>query len=471
MAGKADGRMPRRDFMKWMGAAGMGAMASPLFSLAQQNAAPKPNIIYIMVDDLGYRDLGCYGQEKIATPNIDRMARQGMRFTECYSGSSVCAPARSVLMTGQHTGHTRLRNNRALVGGLERRGGLRVSLQPEDVTVAEVLQQAGYTTGLSGKWGIGERGSQGTPGQKGFDEWYGYLNQARAHNHWPGSLWHNGEQVELPANSGGERGQMSHHLFTDFCLDFVRRQKDEPFFYYLAWTLPHWPLVMSDLGQYAEKDWPDKAKAYAAMVTLIDRDVGRILDLLGELGLDEDTLVLFCSDNGASSRWEGLFDSVGQMRGKKGSLMEGGIRVPMIARWPGHVAEGVVDDTPWYFTDFLPTAADVAGAGVPAGVDGVSVLPTLLGRDQDLDERYMYWERPPLKPERPLSQAARRGRWKARRNGLDGRIRLHDLSEDHVESGNLANEHPEVVRQFAEFMDAAHEHSPHWPHRGCPTEQ
>lgn len=456
----------RRDFLKLTGAAALAGASPRLWSAPEPGEAARPNIIYIMVDDLGYRDLGCYGQDKIKTPRLDRMAREGMRFTECYSGAPVCAPARSVLMTGQHAGHTPIRDNKARVGGTEGTGGLRVSLKPEVVTVAEVMKKAGYATGLSGKWGLGEPGTTGIPTRQGFDAFYGYLNQARAHNHWPQELWQNEKKVPLPGQGRRSPQRFAHPKFTRHCMDFIREHRDQPFFYYLAYTLPHWPLVMSDYGRYAKEDWPERAKAYAAMVTLIDQDVGRILDLLKQLGLDDNTLVFFCSDNGASSLWQDLFDSGGHMKGKKGSLHEGGIRVPMIARMPGTVPAGVVSDTPWYFADVLPTAADLAGVKPPADVDGLSILSTLKGNKQDLSERFMYWENPPLKVDRPLRQAARQGRYKAMRNGYGSEsIRLYDLGEDHTESGNIASDHPNLARRFIEFMDKAHTPSPHWPHR------
>ncbi len=433
---------------------------------AQQTS--KPNVIYIMVDDLGYRDLGCYGQELIETPRIDRMAAEGMRFTDCYSGHGVCAPARSVLMTGLHTGHTPIRDNRALVGGTEgARGHARISFDDEVVTTAEVLKSAGYTTGLTGKWGLGEPGTDGVPNKQGFDEFYGYLNQAHAHNHWPNWLWHNTEKVDLGKRERGLNEYLSHHLFTEFSLNFIRENQAGPFFLYVAYTLPHWPLKMSDYGQYADKEWDDNAKAYAAMVSLIDRDTGRILDLLEELGIAENTLVFFCSDNGASSRWDGLFNSCGEMQGDKGSQHEGGIRVPMIAWQPGSVPAGVVDDTPWYFADVLPTLAELAGADaeVPENIDGVSVLPTLRGQEQDLSERFMHWENTPGNPEGRLRQASRRGQWKAMRTYGSDHFELFDLSENHAEATNVAGEHPEIVAQFRQFMDQAHIPSPHWPHR------
>ncbi len=417
----------------------------------------QPNIIFILTDDLGYRDLGCYGQEKIATPNLDRMAGEGMCFTSCYAGSPVCAPCRSVLMTGQHTGRTRVRDNFAAVGGVPPQG--RVPLEPEDTTVAEVLKDAGYATGITGKWGLGEPDTTGVPNRKGFEEWFGYLNQRNAHSYYPPYLWHNQEKVELEGNEGDGQEQWSHELIADFGLEFIREHADGPFFLYLAWTLPHGKYQIPSLEPYSQKGWPRDAKAYAAMVRRIDWDVGRVLDLLKELEIDERTIVFFCSDNGAARRWEGLFDSCGELRGRKGDVYEGGIRTPMLVRRPGSVPAGEVSDAPWYFADFLPTAAELAGAPLPKDIDGVSVLPTLLGREQDLCTRRLYWEL----PGELLQQAVRQGCWKAVRHGLSGAVELYDLGCDVCESTDLAAERPKVAEEFARYLTATHEESPCWP--------
>ncbi len=419
--------------------------------------ADQPNIIWIMTDDLGYRDLGCYGQQVLETPRIDAMAAEGMRFSQCYTGSPLCAPCRSVLITGQHTGHTRVRDNFAKVGGVPPQG--RVPLEPEDTTVAEVLKEAGYATGIAGKWGLGEPDTTGIPNRKGFDEWFGYLNQRNAHSYYPPYLWHNEEKVELEGNRDGGEEQWSHDLIAEFGLDFIRDHADGPFFLYCAWTLPHGRYEIPYLGEYADKDWSDDEKGYAAMVARIDYDVGRILDLLQELGVDERTIVFFCSDNGAARRWE-RFGSCGELRGQKGQVYEGGIRTPLVVRWPGSVPAGALNHEPWYFTDFLPTAADLAGAQTPEDVDGLSVVPTLLGREQRLlHERPMYWEL--LKD--VLHQAARRGEWKAVRKGLHGAIELYDLNADPGEEIDLSEQHPAIAEEFAAYLREEHTESPNWP--------
>lgn len=307
-------------------------------------AAEKPNVVFIMVDDMGYADLGCYGGRVIATPNVDRLAGEGMRFTDVYAGSAVCAPSRSVLMTGLHVGHTTVRGNFGKAGGVVGLGGGkgRVPLRDEDVTVAEVMKAAGYLTGMVGKWGLGEPGTTGEPRRQGWDFFFGHLNQRRAHSYYPDYLWRNEERVEIPENTGGNSGVYSHDLFTEEALGFVRRgaKSEKPFFLYLPYTVPHDRLEPPSLGAYAERDWKREEKAYAAMVSGVDADVGRLMGLLESLGEAEETVVFFCSDNGAARRWEGRFDSSGVLRGRKRDLYEGGIRTPMVVRWPGVVPAG-----------------------------------------------------------------------------------------------------------------------------------
>ena len=432
--------------------------------LVGDKGSPKqPNIIFIMADDMGYGDLGCYGQEHILTPNIDKLAEEGVRFTDCYAGSTVCAPSRSVLMTGQHTGHTRVRNNMGKVGGtvVTDNGSpqRRVPLEDEDVTVAEVLKQAGYATGMTGKWGLGEPGNTGMPNRQGFDEWFGYLNQRRAHTYYPPYLWRNEEKVMLEGNADGGRRQYSHDMFTDFALDFLRRHKSEPFFLYLPFTVPHGRYEIPSTEPYTDKAWADDAKVHAAMITRLDGDVGRIIALLKQLGLDEKTLVFFCSDNGAARRWEGVFDSSGPLRGHKGDLYEGGLRTPMIVRWPGKVPAGKTSDAPWYFADVLPTMAEVAGATTPANIDGISILPTLLGKKQRTDDRYLYWEFPAGK----FQQAVRRRNLKAVRTAPGKPLELYDLAEDIGEKRDIAAGNPEIVAQIEQYLRTARTESANWP--------
>lgn len=421
----------------------------------------KPNIIFILTDDLGYCDLECYGQEKIETPNIDKFASEGMRFTQCYAGASVCAPSRSVLMTGQHTGHTRIRGNFGIVGGtlVLDNGSLqrRVSLKSEDITIAEVLKDAGYTTGITGKWGLAEPNTPGIPNQKSFDEWFGYLNQRRAHTYYPPYLWHNEEKVILERNKNGQRGQYSHSLFAQYAIEFIKEHRNEPFFLYLPFTIPHGRFEVPDDAPYSDKLWSQEAKNFAAMVTLLDRDIGRIIDLLKKLEIDENTVVFFCSDNGAGPRFEELFGSTGSFRGYKGSLYEGGIRIPMIVRWPGKISAGEVSDKVWYFADFLPTAVEIAGAENPSNIDGISILPILLGEEQVLEERFLYWE------QFGFEQSVRFGDWKAIRKGIDGTIQLYNLENDVSEQNDVSEKHPEVIEKIKEYLKNARTDSENWP--------
>ena len=421
------------------------------------------NIIFIMADDLGYGDLGCYGQMNIQTPNIDRLAEEGMRFRNCYTGSTVCAPSRSVLMTGQHTGHTRVRGNMGKVGGtlVEDNGSpqRRVPLEAEDITVAEVLRQAGYTTGITGKWGLGEPETTGVPNRQGFEEWFGYLNQRRAHTYYPPYLWHNEQKIVLRENKDGQRKQYSHDMFTNFAFDFVRRHKDEPFFLYLPYTIPHARYEIPSAKPYTDKSWPAEAKVHAAMITRMDGDIGRLMALLKELAIDERTLVFFCSDNGAARRWDGIFDSSGPLRGHKTDLYEGGIRTPMIVRWPGRVPAGKISRAVWYFADVLPTLADVAGVEPPSNIDGISVLPTLLGTPQKTDERFLYWEFPAGK----FQQAVRWRNFKAIRLAPGRPLELYDLSKDIAEANDIAAKRPDVIARIENFLKTARTDSPNWP--------
>lgn len=425
-------------------------------SAADQRSLNGPNVIFLMADDMGWGDVGCYGQKHIQTPNIDRLAQEGVRFTNVYAGASVCAPSRSVLMTGRHLGHTRVRGNASL-----RESGPqgRVPLEPEDVTVAMLLNQAGYVTGMTGKWGLGEPETTGIPNKKGFDEWFGYLNQQHAHTYYTDYLWKNTQRVTLEGNLNGRTDAYSHDLFAEFTLDFVRRHKDRRFFLYLPWTLPHGKYVVPSLESYAEKDWPEDYKVHAAMVTRLDRDLGRLMTLLKELKIDDRTVVFFCSDNGGVMRREGILDSVGPFRGNKGNQWEGGLRVPMIVRWSGHVAAGQVSDSPWYFADVLPTLCELCGAKLPDNVDGVSVLPTILGgRQPELTARMMYWEQ----YSGGFQQAVRWGRWKGHLFKNQERFELYDLDADQMESTDVAARHPEVVRSIRDFMTTAHVPSPNW---------
>ena len=459
----------RRKFLSRAAAGGLGLLAG---SQADADAAPagKPNIIFIVADDLGYRDVGCYGQDKIRTPNIDRLAADGMRFTDAYSGCTVCAPSRSVLMTGLHMGHTPIRGN-----GMG-------SLLPDEVTVAEVLKRAGYATGGFGKWGLGEEpGQPGVPNKKGFDRFFGYLNQAHAHFYYPEYLYLNEERYPLPGNSNGRRTTYSHDVIAGKALEFIRENKGRPFFCYAPFTIPHWELLVPEdslaeyRGKFEERAFIDPRNhyarqdeshaAYAAMITRMDRDIGRMLSLVRELGLDRNTIVFFTSDNGPALpiRGDDYFRSKGPLRGHKEDFYEGGIRVPMIARWPGRIPAGKVSGLPWSFCDVMPTLAELAGAEAPRRIDGVSVIPTLLGGRRQTEHEYLYWEllrsapgnRWAYRNETP-AQALRMGEWKAVRNKAEAPLELYNLAEDIGETRDLAAKNPRVLARIQELLKAAH---------------
>ncbi|MCC6695441.1 MAG: arylsulfatase [Candidatus Hydrogenedentes bacterium] len=427
-----------------------------------ERASERPNIIFVMADDLGYADLGCYGQKRIQTPNIDRLATEGTRFTQCYAGAPVCAPSRCVLMTGLHTGHATVRGNHGQNAPLHDGEANRVPLRADDVTVATLLKRAGYATGITGKWGLGEPGSTGLPNDHGFDEWFGYLNQNHAADYYTDYLWRNKKRQTIEGNLNGQRAVYSADLFSEFSLDFIRKNQANPFFLYVATTIPHKDLEVPDLGAYADEPWPEDAKVFAAMVTRLDTHVGQILALLKELDLERNTIVFFTSDNGSAKGWEGMFDSCGPLRDKKFSLYEGGIRCPMIVRWPGKVPADAVSETVWYFADFLPTAANLAGTSAPALADGIDVTPALLNKTQALPDRFFYWELP-QGDSQPLRQAVRWSDWKAVRIGHDAELELYDLLSDIGEARNVSAEHPEVVARFQDFLKTARTPSLYWP--------
>jgi arylsulfatase A-like enzyme len=454
----------RRDFLTTLcaGSAGLALLKASAVQAALPGNA-KPNIVFILADDLGYGDLGCYGQKEIRTPMLDRLAEEGTRFTQAYAGSTVCAPSRCCLMTGLHNGHGRVRDN--IPHG--------IFLQPDDVTIAELLKQAGYRTGAIGKWSLGNPGSWGVANYQGFDYFYGHLNQDQAHFYYPDYLWENDQVVLLRGNRGGNRGDYTHDLFTDKALRFIEDNKQRRFFLYLAYTIPHWSdydknspdsqIVPTD-APHTDRDWPQVEKNYAAMVTRLDRDVARIMNLLKTLGIDQNTIVFFTSDNGPSAERVHkveFFDSNGPLRGVKRDLYEGGIRVPMLVRWPGQVPPGRVSDRIWAFWDVMPTLAELAGVPSPRGIDGISMVPTLLGRDQTQQHDYLYWDYGHVRDE--YKQAVRFGDWKAVRNGRDAPLELYDLASDIAETRNVAQQHPDVVSRIEQIINEAYIESPQYP--------
>lgn len=440
-----------------------GAKGEAGLPQAGGQVAEQPNIIFIMADDLGAGHLGSYGQTVLETPEIDRLATQGMRFTQAYAGSTVCAPSRSVLMTGLHTGHTTVRGNWGP-------NGERIPLNDEDVTIAEVLKAAGYRTGMIGKWGLGEPGTTGLPNKQGFDYWFGFLNQHNAHSYYPPYLWRNDRIVYYNENENGQRATYAQDLFIEEALSFIRAEKNGPFFLYLPLTLPHTELAARPgskekyRGQFEEVSYPAskgrpevvEVKAeYAGMIATMDHDVGLIMQELETQGIAKNTIIVFTSDNGAATE-EGAvaeyFDGSGPLRGIKRDMYEGGIRVPLIVSWPGRIPEGSVEENSHVaFQDFLPTFAEIGGGAAPNGLDGISILPALVGKNAVGNDRPLYWEFR-QKSDRPLKQAVRLGRWKAVRLGEDQPIELFDLSVDLSELNDVAIDHPELVQRFAEIM-------------------
>lgn len=418
----------------------------------------KPNIIWIMADDLGMGDLGCFGQKKIQTPNIDRMAVEGTRFTSAYCGTSVCAPSRASLMTGLHMGHCPIRANREV----QPEG--QMPLPKENPTVAELLKKEGYATGLFGKWGLGFPGSGSEPTKRGFDAFYGYNCQRKAHDYFPPELWHNDERVTITENAGGRHGAFSHDLITTEMLKWVRAQKDHPFYLFFAATPPHGKWDVPDFSPYASENWNETEKAFAAQITRLDASVGQLLALIKEMGVDDHTLIIFTSDNGAcedsGQHTVEFFDSNGPWRGTKRGMYEGSLRVPTVARWPGVVPPGRVTDAPWAFWDFLPTALDLAGARLPTemGIDGVSIAPLLRGGNAPPRELF-YWEL----HEKASKQAVRFGDWKAVRDPFNEPIQLFDLKADPYETKDLASEKPDIVKMAEALLAKARTDSPQFP--------
>lgn len=439
-------------------------------SLSLAEDAPRPNIIFIMADDLGYGDLGCYGQRLIRTPNIDRLAAEGVRFTQAYAGAPVCAPSRAVLMTGLHNGHTPVRDNVP---------HYQTYLQARDVTVAELLKQAGYRTGGVGKWSLGDAGTVGRATNQGFDMWLGYLNQDHAHYYFTEYLDDGDGRLELRGNSQS-RKLYSHDLLTERALEFVDDCQDDerPFFLYVAYTLPHFSsededpdgLAVPSTEPYSDRDWDRRAKKYAAMIDMLDRDVGRITRLVDNCGLKNETLIVFTSDNGGHATVAERFNTSGPLCGFKRDLTEGGIRVPFIARWPGTIPANRTSHEVVAFQDMLPTFVALAGATPPGRIDGVSIVSALKGGNLDSSRQYLYWDYGHCRSR--YDQAVRWKHWKGIRLGRGGKIQLYNLETDIGESQDVADRHPDVIRQIACFMATAATPSDRYPigqlYRGKP---
>ncbi|MDF3076824.1 MAG: arylsulfatase [Sphingobacteriaceae bacterium] len=449
-------------------------------SFAQNNA--KPNVIFILADDLGYGDIGVYGQKLIATPNIDALAANGMRFTQFYAGTSVCAPSRASLMTGLHTGHAPIRGNKEMVPEGQ------FPMKASAFTIAEMFKNAGYATGDFGKWGLGSPGSEGEPNKQGFDTFYGYNCQRLAHDYFPDHLWSNTSRIGLP-NTLEKPAVYAPELIQAQALKFIEANKSKPFFQFLSYTLPHAGLEVPKgdkfFEQYKKKfnESPKDVKlekvpptlyagqpyphaAYAAMVSRLDMYVGQVVAKLKELGIDKNTLIVFSSDNGPhveGGNEPAFFNSQGGLKGVKRDLYEGGIREPMIISWPAVVRKGTTSDHIGAFWDFLPTFADIAGQPKPSGIDGLSIYPVLKSQKNAQQHDYLYWEF----HENGGRQAVRIGNWKGVKldaiKNPDSPIELYDLSTDRSESSNVAESHPEIVSKIAALMKTAHVENPDFP--------
>lgn len=441
------------------------------FCLATTHAADRPNIVYVLADDLGYGDLSCYGQSTLSTPNLDQMADEGMRFTRHYAGSTVCAPSRCVLLTGKHIGHASVRGNQ---------GGV---ILDTEITIAEMLRDAGYATGCVGKWGVGNPPPIDDPRRNGFDYFYGYVNMFHAHNLYPEFVIRNGQRVSLrnvlspkwkDAQPEGREGRGVAEKKVDYvpdlvtaeALQFIQRNQSRPFFLYYALNIPHANneggqdgMEVPTFGEFASKDWPKPEKGFASMIRNIDRDIGRLLAKLKELDLDDNTVVFFSSDNGPHQ--EGghkmpFFDSNGELLGMKRDLYEGGVRVPLIARWPGKIAASSISDHRCGFQDMMPTLAEVCGTPAPK-LDGISFVPELLGRSDDQQKHpHFYWEF----QEQGGKQAVLKDNFKAVRldwkRKPDGPLQLFDLSKDPGETTDVAGDHTDIVAMMNKIMDQEH---------------
>lgn len=462
---------------------------SDAYAKDETQEARGPNIVFILADDLGYRELGAFGQTKIKTPVLDRLAEQGMRLTHHYSGSPVCAPARCTLMTGKHGGHAWIRDNANPPGAVNKPNELlfpgQMPIPAEEVTLGELFQRAGYKTAAIGKWGLGQTGNSGDPNKQGFDLFFGYQCQVHAHNHYPRFLWKNDEKILYPGNNRGATGETySQDEFVRVALQFIDENRDRPFFLYLPFAVPHLSIQVpdEDVEPYQESieeaDYqhrgylphPAPRAGYAAMITRMDRGIGQILDRLENHGIRENTIVIFTSDNGPTYNRLGgsdseYFQSAGGFRGLKGEIYEGGIRVPCIVNWPGHVPAETTSEIPSYFPDWLPTLLDLAGKKdlIPDDINGISIAPTLAGHPDLQPKRdYLMWEFRGYGGQ----QAVRLGNWKGvRRNILRGNrtLELYDLDTDPAESKDVAADHPDIVTRIETILETDREPSAIFP--------
>ena len=452
----------------------IGIFFTVIFVAVQAAAQPKlPNVIFILADDLGYGDVGCYGQKLIQTPNIDGLAREGMRYTNFYAGAPVCSPSRSVLMTGLHAGHTTIRGNATKQGGLAGSKGkqkvYRANLSSTDFTIGNLMQQSGYKTAMMGKWHLDGYDTLATPLQRGFDEFSGWLISYPAtyrDGYWPDKRYRNGKLVDVEKNKNMQKGYYSAGICTDEAVDFLSRHKnaEKPFMLMVNYNNPHSPLDAPDKAIYESKDWPENMKTYASMVYQLDEAVGKLKKYLVDNGLDKNTILFFCSDNGPRSEdtkqlteVADFFDSNGPLQGYKRDMYDGGIRVPMIVWAPGIVRAGSVSDLPAYFADVMPTLASIAETKVNYKTDGTSIFPNIKGEKTDTKPRFLYWEF----FERGFEQAVRYGKWKAIKRA--DKIELYDIQKDLGEQNDVAQQNPGILNVISKYLATCRTESPFWP--------
>ena len=450
--------MTRRVYILFLVCVSFLLKANSNINTIEGKKSDKPNIIVFLADDMGWGDAGCYGQKDIKTPYIDKMAKQGILFTDAYCGSPVCAPSRSTLMEGMHGGHTRVRNNRSI----DKKD---IPFTMENNTIAKMLKDAGYRTGLFGKWGLGEAGTTGIPTKQGFDEFYGYLNQRQAHYYYVDSLWHNEEKI--PVKLDEEVGYSSADWYMDKAKAFIREKSKKPFFAYIPTQLPHLYMPYKPMDQYKNKPWPEGDKRYATMISTIDNHVGQLMDLVDSMGIAENTLIIFLSDNGGGNgqrkfyHYVQAFKSNGDFRGMKRDLYEGGIRVPFVAQWKGQIPAGKVSAEPVAYYDVMATLAEVAKTEVKK-TDGVSLAPLMKGKAKSLSREYLYWEFPYM--DIPNAKfAVRMGKWKGVKEYQNQPLQLYNLEEDQSEVKNWAYEQKEIVKKMEEIIKKEHTTSPNWP--------
>jgi len=459
----------RRDFL-WSVLASTSAAAVSRASALPKTGKRPPNLVFILADDMGYGDPSVYGQKKFRTPNIDRLAAEGVRFTEAYAGAPVCAPSRSALMTGLNTGHTRVRDNFALAGGHVGHKGKeeirRASLTPADHTIADYLAKQGYSTALLGKWHLDGYDPRATPNQHGFQTFKGWLTQTDStQGYYPAQRYDNARLYDIPENANGKQGRYGTTIVTEDAVSYVKEHAAAPFFLYVAYDAPHSPYLAPDFGSYANETWDDDEKTYAAMIERLDQGIGKIMESITAAGIDRETIVFFASDNGPRSeptpqqtKVINFFDSNGPLHGYKRDMYEGGIRDPLIVRWPEHIRAATTCTVPVFFPDFVPTALDLAGAP-PEHSDGISIRPYLMHPELKPTDRFLYWEF----YEPKFEQAVRWGKWKAVRHGRNGALELYDLTTDPAETINIAAQHPDVVARIETYIRQTHTPSEEYP--------